>query len=393
MSLSAVSLLALGLLVSGPTDPPKFERIVIDPDFPGGYQVEVADVNGDKKPDIVALGGSTCAWYENPSWKKRIISTSKDTPGIISSATRDLDGDGKAEVAIAYEFAMNRPKTGKLLLAVQGATVDQPWTFRPIADVPSIHRLRWADPFGDGRAALVVAPLFGSEAMPPLYAAPARLQLYLTSGSKRDIQLVPSRPDAPHDAPVTHAIEVRDVDRQGGESILTASNLGIQLVKVARTAEENLSWSFTPLVSGDPGDGPKRGSSEIHLGSFRDRTRLLATIEPWHGDQVVVYASDVPDSLKFGDRRVIDDTLAEGHALWTADIDGDSNDEVFAGHRGKDHRVSVYKFDGKDWQKTVIDREIAAQDLRGGDLDGDGTLDVVAIGGATHNVIWYRPLP
>ena len=42
------------------------------------------------------------------------------------------------------------------------------------------------------------------------------------------------------------------------------------------------------------------------------------------------------------------------------------------------------------WTKTVIDRDIAAQDLRGGDLDGDGTPDVVAVGGSTHNVVWYR---
>ena len=40
--------------------------------------------------------------------------------------------------------------------------------------------------------------------------------------------------------------------------------------------------------------------------------------------------------------------------------------------------------------RTVIDSEIAAQDLRGGDLDGDGTPDVVAVGGSTHNVVWYR---
>ena len=96
------------------------ERTVIDDHFPGAYQVEVADVNGDKKPDIIAVGGSTCAWYENPTWKKRIVTTGKQTPGIISSATADLDGDGKAEIAIAYEFEMNRPTKGKLLLAVQG---------------------------------------------------------------------------------------------------------------------------------------------------------------------------------------------------------------------------------------------------------------------------------
>src|SRR4051812_48351969 len=81
----------------------EFDRIVIDDHFPGAYQVEVADVNGDGRLDIVAVGGGTCAWYENPSWKKRIVTTPAQTPGIISSATADLDGDGRAEIAIAYE--------------------------------------------------------------------------------------------------------------------------------------------------------------------------------------------------------------------------------------------------------------------------------------------------
>ena len=76
------------------------------------------------------------------------MTTPKQTPGIISSATADLDGDGKAEIAIAYEFAMNEPTKGKLLLATQGEGLDDPWKVTPVADVGSIHRLRWGDVIG-----------------------------------------------------------------------------------------------------------------------------------------------------------------------------------------------------------------------------------------------------
>jgi FG-GAP-like repeat len=367
------------------------ERTVIDDRFPGAYQVEVADVNGDKRPDVIAVGGSTCAWYENPTWKKRIVSTSKQTPGIISSATADLDGDGKAEIAIAYEFEMNRPTIGKLLMARQGSGPDDPWTLIPIADVDSIHRLRWGDVDGDKRPDLVVAPIFGREAKPPDFASPARLQVFSTGDdpgrSKWTGTVVADRR-------VIHAIEVIDANGDGLSDILTASNAGVDLFR--GKSSEPLS-----LTAGFPGQAPKRGSSEVHLGRLADGRRFLATIEPWHGSEVVVcYADDfakykgIDDAkaFRFGPRVVIDNTLAEGHALWVADIDGDGDDEVFAGHRGKDRRVSMYDYDRgtKAWTRTVLDRDIAAQDLRGGDLDGDGTPDVVAVGGATHNVVWYR---
>ena len=63
---------------------------------------------------------------------------------------------------------------------------------------------------------------------------------------------------------------------------------------------------------------------------------------------------------------MIDDTLADGHALWVADVDGDGDGEIFAGHRGKDHGVSMYDFDRdkNTWHRTVIDHEVAAQDMR-----------------------------
>ena len=45
--------------------------------IPEGYQVAVADVNGDGRLDILGLSSakSIVEWYENPTWKPRPITT------------------------------------------------------------------------------------------------------------------------------------------------------------------------------------------------------------------------------------------------------------------------------------------------------------------------------
>jgi len=365
---------------------PRFERVVIDADFPGGYQVEVADVNGDGKLDVVGVGGGTCAWYENPSWKKRIVSTSSQTPGIISSATADIDGDGKAEIVIAHDFGMNEPVHGRIVLATQGSDPEGAWTIKPIADVGSAHRLRWGDVDGDRRLDLIVAPIFGPDAKAPTYnQSAARIQVFYTGADPKSGQW---RAETVGERPVLHSIKVLDFDGDGRSEILTADNLGVALFD--REAGQNGAWHCRPLVSGAPGEAPKRGSSEIHVGRRADSSRFLATLEPWHGNEVAVYPAN--GDTTFGPRQVLDSTLKDGHALWVADVDGDGDDEIFAGFRGPGTSVYVFDFDGKTWIRTVLDSDIAAQDLRGGDLDGDGTPDVVAIGGQTHNVVWYRPI-
>jgi FG-GAP-like repeat len=368
----------------------ELDRVVIDDNFPGAYQVEVADVNGDGRPDVVALGGGTCAWYQNPSWKKRIVTTPKQTPGIISSATADLDGDGKAEIMIAYEFALDNATQGKLVLASQGTSPDAPWSLRPITDVGSIHRLRFGDVDGDRRPDLIVAPIVGPSAKGPGYdQSPARLVAFRAPERPKEGSWVE---ETIGECPLLHGIKVLDFEGDSRPEVLAADNLGVTLFR--REPGERGSWSSRVLVAGAPGTAPKRGASEIQVGRLADGTRFLATVEPWHGTQVAIYRADRPfpgsGPESFGPRTVIDDTLQDGHALWVADVDGDGDDEVFAGFRGTGTSVLAYDFDGHAWSRTVLDPATAAQDLRGGDLNGDGTPDFVAIGGKSHNVVWYK---
>ena len=234
----------------------RFDRVVIDGNLPDGYQVEVADVNGDRKPDIIALGGSTCVWYENPSWKKRIVTTGRQSPGIISSAAADLDGDGKAEIAIGYDFEMNEPRRGKLTLAVQGSGGEEPWTLIPIADVDSIHRLRWGDIDGDTKLDLVVAPIFGREARPPRYEGKAQIVAFQPQGDLKNA-IWRRQPLLEH--PVIHAIELRPLPAtQGRSAVLTADNEGVTILGEGIITDGD-SFTLTARSSrpGSRGRGPK----------------------------------------------------------------------------------------------------------------------------------------
>ena len=288
---------------------------------------------------------------------------------------------------------MNAPKKGKLLLAISGKTSDDDWSIREIATLGSIHRIRWGDWDGDGRPDLIEAPIFGREAKPPAYDqkdSDAVASVFFP-GPHPKLGLWRFEPIGTH--PILHAIEVRDLDGDGKTEVLTAGNDGVSVMSPPDDPKARGiagSPSATRLFAGTAGMSPKRGVSEVHLGTLSGKRGFIATIEPWHGTKVVVHPRFQGDKELSAPEAILDDTLDDGHALWVADIDGDGSDEVFAGHRGKDHRVSMYRFDGKTWIKTVLDREIAAQDMRGGDLDGDGKPDVVAVGGSTHNVVWYR---
>jgi hypothetical protein len=354
---------------------PQLKRTVIDEQLPGAYQVEIADVNGDGSPDIVALGGGTVAWYQNPGWSKHIVSHSGITPGVISTATADIDGDGKAEIAIAYEFEMNQPRKGQLLLARQD---EGSWTFEKLGAFPSIHRLRWGDFNGDRKRDLLIAPIFGETATAPKFQEQGADLTVLFSADPQEKSHVDRKL-------VTHAVCVIHAQDNPQNTFLCSSNEGVW-----RYWFENQKWMSRKLFAGASGERPKTGSSEIHQGHFADGRVFYTTIEPWHGTNVVLTAEKTRQSDNFQQPVTLDNSLVDGHALCVADIDGDGTDEIFAGFRGAGTSVRAYRLDSGVWKTFVIDSRIAAQDLRSADINGDGLADVVSVGGSTKNVVLYE---
>ncbi len=367
--------------------------------IPNGYQVAVADVNDDGKPDILALSSeqNIVEWYENPSWKPRPISTATEKNiSLAPLVWKSYSGHG---LALATGFYLEDSlKGGSIWWAQPEKALDSEWKRSLIGTVRSSHRLRWGDFDGDGRPELLDIPLLGAGAKAPEYSVGAAITCFRIPHSVWQNEArtpAESAEWAKHliddSLTLVHGVHVLDWDGDGRDEFLTASREGIHLFHAAGSGE-NLRWVKTRLTPGLLESRRRRGSSEIGVGKTGDR-RFLAAIEPWHGEQVAVYF----ESGDAGEwtRHVIDSSFHDGHALVCADLDGDGNDEIVAGFRGKGTSLYVYSAGdatGEKWDRQTLDTQMAASCVVVSDLNGDDRPDIVAIGASTGNVKWYENL-
>jgi hypothetical protein len=300
-------------------------------------------------------------------------------PRPLNADCWDVDRDGVPEVVLAYRFDPSPERSvGNVVLLHSGSDVRQPWTAKEIDRVPTAHRVRWIDADGSGKKVLLVAPMVGRR-FPPGFDDPVPIYVYRPGEWKRET--LSSQPQG-----ILHAINPVVWDGGPRQQLLTASYSGLQ-----RFEWTEGRWLSTQIAKGDPSPCPKCGSSEVRLGRLGNG-RFLAAIEPWHGNQVVVY---LPDGEHWS-RLVLEDRMINGHALAVGDLDGDGRDEIVSGFRGQGCTLSIYQATdarGHRWRKTVLDAGgMAGADCTIADFTGDGKPDIVCIGASTGNVKLYENL-
>jgi len=380
----------------------RFRVQEIDTSIKVGYAVVIADVNGDGKPDIVVVDTSEVVWYENPSWQKRIIIKNQTKEDNVCIAAADIDGDGRIDFAIGAGWlpGFRTKENGTIQWVKRGQSLDEPWTVIPIGEEPMVHRMCFADLAGDGKLHLIVAPLMGRASSKPGNWSDGHPVRILDYPIPADPVKGPWKANVLSETlQVVHGIAPVPALKRKGFDLLAASYDGVSRLSPLGSIADK--WSVKRIGTGNQ-DSPtgSRGSSEVTLGKLRSGAQFIATIEPWHGNQFVVYTPpDSPD--KMWDRELKDSRLHWGHAVVCADLDGDGNDEVVVGVRDDprptdsfpDRRgVRVYRYseDNRRWDRQLIDTgAVAVEALAVSDLNGDGRPDIIAVGRQTGNLRIY----
>ena len=367
----------------------KFRAEQIAADFGVGYAVATGDVNGDGATDVVAISGTDLVWFNGPdpksrassvpAWQKQVMLSGATPRDNVCFALNDIDRDGRLDVALGASWQPTNTNSGGTLHWVRQGAAGAPWELYSISEEPTLHRIRWADVDGDRTRELVVTPLHGRGTKGPEWQGQGARILVFRPPAKPASEPWPVEvaDDTLH---ILHNFLPINFDKDPQEELLTASREGVSLFE--RPGKDK--WSRTLIGEGSPG--------EIKLGRVGGR-RMLATVEPWHGKSVVIYA----EQPGMWARTVIESDIAGGHALGWADFNGDGDEELAAGWREGKPGVAIYAVDrnGALKSKTMVDEGgMATEDLVVADLNGDKQPDIVASGRATRNIkIYWNETP
>jgi len=417
-------LLAPALAFAAEPPVPQFRAITLDDKIQIGYGLAIADVDGDGLPDILLADKKQFVWYRNPgkakagdpaAWKKYLLAENLTEKDNVCIAAQDIDGDGKAEIAVGAEWNPgDTEKSGAVFYLQAPADRTQPWTPMKFPEVePTTHRMRWVKvgpasgeagaPAPAGKAAnqwgLLVVPLHG-RGNKNGEGAPVKVLLYRPTPDFHAPWPVETVSEQLH---MTHNFSRLSV--VGGASpdgILVGGKEG--LISYRR---DSAQWEKTsPQIVGEQ----PAGIGEVRVGSLASGKQFLATVEPMHGNMLAVY---LPEAASTGSvaltRHVLTDKLVEGHALACGNLLGGlanltASDQIVVGWRGKIGQSgsptglavwSPLDAQGTNWRETIVDPDgMACEDLQLADLDGDGKLDIIASGRATKNVkIYFNVTP
>jgi hypothetical protein len=364
-------LFSSGLLIQSKS--PLFEAQTIDNNVSIGYGLAIGDVDGDKKPDILLADKKEFVWYRNGDWKRFVMVENLTEGDNVCIAARDIDGDGKVEVAVGAQWVPSETadtlKSGSVHYLIRPKDPTQLWTPVKLHHEPTVHRMKWIKTSNNYQ--LVVVPLHG-RGNKNGEGAGVKIISYEMGNDPRKPWRYRIVDQSMH---MTHNFDVSPFD-PANETIHIAGKEGIKTFRFI-----NNKWKEYEAQSRIGGTS---------FGEVRVAHGFVACITPMHGNELGIY-----DNVA---NIVLTKDLNQGHALATGDLLASGRDQIIVGWRepNSEKKVGIKMFaldEGSTvpvWKEYWIDdNAMACEDLQLADLNGDNKKDVIASGRSTHNLKIY----
>lgn len=372
-----------------PKHEPIFEEQILDSEVAIGYGLAIGDVDGDGKEDIILADKKQFVWYRNGDWKKFVLAENLTQSDNVCIAARDMDGDGKVEIAVGAQWnpgeTSDSKKSGAVFYLIRPEDPTQIWTPKQLHHEPTTHRMRWVK--SKNSAHLIVVPLHG-RGNANGEGAGVKVMAYELPENPSHEWKISVIDESMH---LTHNLDV--VGFETDPVVLLGGKEGVKLLFQSRS-----NWNSEKItLPGNPSVG------ELRLGRGLNQIPFLTTVEPMHGTNLVVYEG-FDDDLKSQNvkRSVLNNQLKDGHALAVGDFLGLGSDQIAVGWRlpNEAGEFGVKLFIPKngafsEFEEIWIDKNgMACEDLQAADLDGDGKLDLIASGRSTKNlkIYWNKGL-
>ncbi len=238
----------------------------------------------------------------------------------VCIAARDIDGDGKVEVAVGAQWnpgeTSDTLKSGSVHFLKRPPDPTQLWTPVKLHHEPTIHRMRWVKA-GENNYHLIVLPLHG-RGNKNGEGQPVNVIAY---EMPKDPQGKWKHRTIDQSMHLTHNLDV--VENGKSELIYIGGKEGIKVL-----AFEKGKWSASAT-----GEWFVQGQSFGEVRIAASSKNFVAGIQPMHGNQLAVYAGKNNPT-----RTVLTSTLNQGHALASSDLLRIGSDQIVVGWREPDEQ-------------------------------------------------------